>query len=112
MHSESHTSTPELVAAAASGPATYAIDRSAAIPLADWASLALRAGRVGPNLPNMGWVVRFPDEIPREELEAEARRLPAPPAGFGRRIAPPRLPAGRPRWVPAPEAPPIVLAEA
>jgi diacylglycerol O-acyltransferase len=109
---ESQTSTPKLVTAAAGVPATYAIDPSAAIPLADWASLALRAGRVGPNLPNMGWVVRFPDEIPREELEAEARRLAATPYGFGRRIAPPRLPAGRPRWVPAPEAPPIVLAEA
>jgi diacylglycerol O-acyltransferase len=109
---ESQTSTPKLVTAAAGVAATYAIDPSAAIPLADWASLALRAGRVGPNLPNMGWVVRFPDEIPREELEAEARRLAATPYGFGRRIAPPRLPAGRPRWVPAPEAPPIVLAEA
>jgi hypothetical protein len=112
MHGESHTSTPELVTAAASAPATSAIDRSAAVPLADWASLALRAGRVGPNLPSMGWVVRFPDEIAREELEEEARRLAATPYGFGRRIAPPRLPAGRPRWVPAPEPPPIVLAEA
>jgi hypothetical protein len=112
MHSESHTSTAEFVAAVASAPATSVIDRSAAIPLADWASLALRAGRVGPNLPNMGWVVRFPDEIPREELEAEARRLAGTPYGFGRRIAPPRLPAGRPRWVPAPEPPPILLADA
>jgi hypothetical protein len=104
-------STSQPVTAIATGPQTSALDPSAAIPLADWASLALRAGRVGPNLPNMGWVLRFPDEIPREALEQEARRLAATPYGFGRRIAPPRLPGGRPRWVPAPEPPPVVLAE-
>lgn len=105
-------STPELVTSVAHAPATPAIDPSAAVPLADWASLALRAGRVGPNLPNMGWVLRFPDAIGRVELEAEARRIAALPYGLGRRIAPPRLPAGRPRWTPAPEPPPIALADA
>jgi hypothetical protein len=104
-------SSPELVTSVAHAPAAPAIDPSAAVPLADWASLALRAGRVGPNLPNMGWLLRFPDEVPREALEEEARRLAATPYGFGRRIAPPRLPAGRPRWTPAPEPPPVVLAE-
>jgi hypothetical protein len=104
-------STPELVTPVAHPPVTLAIDPSAAVPLADWASLALRAGRVGPNLPNMGWLLRFPDDVPREALEEEARRLAATPYGFGRRIVSPRLPAGRPRWTPAPEPPPVVLAE-
>jgi diacylglycerol O-acyltransferase / wax synthase len=112
MQIESPMSTPELVTSVARAPATPAIDPSAAIPMADWASLALRAGRVGPNLPNMGWLLRFPDAISREELEAEARRMAAAPYGFGRRVAPPRLPAGRPRWTPAPEPPPVVLAGA
>ena len=104
-------SAPELVTSVSPAPATPAIDPSAAVPLADWTSLALRAGRVGPNLPNMGWLLRFPDEVPRAELEAEALRLAATPYGFGRRVAPRRLPAGRPRWTPAPEPPPVVLAE-
>jgi hypothetical protein len=104
-------STPELATPVAHPPSTLAVDPSAAIPLADWASLALRAGRVGPNLPNMGWLLRFPDDIPRAALEVEARRLAATPYGFGRRIVSPRLPAGRPRWTPAPEPPAVVLAE-
>jgi hypothetical protein len=104
------STSPPLTSAAAA-PQTSRIDPSAAIPLADWASLALRAGRVGPNLPNMAWLLRFPDALSRETLEQEARRLAATPYGFGRRIAPPRLPGGRPRWVPAPEPPPVVLAE-
>jgi hypothetical protein len=104
-------STSPPVTSAPAAPETPAIDPSAAIPLADWASLALRAGRVGPNLPNMAWLLRFPDALSRETLEEEARRLAATPYGFGRRIAPPRLPGGRPRWVSAPEPPPVVLAE-
>src|SRR4051794_8003890 len=78
------------------------VDPGAAIPLADWASLALRAGRIGPILPHISWLLRFPDALSREVLEEEARRLAATPYGFGRRIAPPRLPGGRPRWRPAP----------
>src|SRR4051812_39621437 len=111
MHTESPMSTSPPVTSVPDASETSAIEPSAAIALADWASLALRAGRVGPNLPNMAWLLRFPDELPRETLEQEARRLAATPYGFGRRIAPPRLPGGRPRWVPAPEPPPVVLAD-
>lgn len=110
MHTESPFSTSPPATSAPAAAQTSALGASAAIPLADWASLALRAGRVGPNLPNMAWALRFPDALSRETLEEEARRLAATPYGFGRRIAPPRLPGGRPRWVPAPEPPPVALA--
>jgi len=92
-------------------PSMPAIDPSAAIPLVDWGSLVLRAGRIGPVLPHIAWLLRFPDEIPREELEEEARRLAATPYGFGRRVAPARVPGGRPRWCPTCEPPPVVLAK-
>ncbi|MGH2943198.1 MAG: hypothetical protein ACRDLN_10565, partial [Solirubrobacteraceae bacterium] len=95
MHTESHISTPERTLPADAPAAAHGIDPAAAIPMADWGSLALRAGRVGPNLPNMGWLLRFADHIPRETLEQEARRLAATPYGFGRRVAAPRLPGAR-----------------
>jgi hypothetical protein len=112
MHAESSISTPERVTPVVSAPASPTLDPAAAIPLADWTSLALRAGRVGPILPHMAWLLRFPDAVSQEALEQEARRLASTPYGFGRRVAPPRLPGGRPRWVPAPEPPPVVLASA
>jgi len=110
MHAESSISTPERVTPVVSAPASPTLDPAAAIPLADWTSLALRAGRVGPILPHMAWLLRFPDAVSQEELEQEARRLASTPYGFGRRVAPPRLPGGRPRWVPAPEPPPVEVA--
>jgi hypothetical protein len=73
-------------------------DPKAEIPLVDWGNLALRAGRVGPVLPHMAWLLRFPDAIAEPELAEEARRLAATPYGLGRRIVPPRLPGGRHRW--------------
>lgn len=96
---------------ALSAPTTSAIDPAAAIPVADWGNLVLRAGRFGPILPHMAWLLRFPDEISRDALEQEARRLAATPYGFGRRIAPRRLPGGGPRWLAARALPPVVLAE-
>jgi hypothetical protein len=94
-----------------SAPAMPAMDPSAAIPLVDWGSLVLRAGRVGSVLPHIAWLLRFPDAIPRDALEEEARRLSATPYGFGRRVAPARVPGGRPRWRPTCEPPPVVLAK-
>jgi hypothetical protein len=79
------------------------------IPLVDWGSLALRAGRVGPVLPHMAWLLRFGDPISAETLEAEARRLAATPYGLGRRIAPPRIPGGRHRWRQEPVPPRVTV---
>jgi hypothetical protein len=92
---------------AAAGPAT---DRAASISIVDWGSLVLRAGRVASVLPHMAWLLRFDDAISRQALEEEARRLAATPYGFGRRVAPARLPAGRARWRAVCEAPPVALA--
>lgn len=97
--------------AVTSAPELPAIDPAAAIPMADWGSLVLRAGRFGPILPHIAWLLRFPDVVERDVLEREACRLAATPYGFGRRVAPPRLPGGRPRWRPVCDAPPVELAE-
>ena len=97
---------------AGSTSATVDIDPAAAIPVADWGGLVLRAGRVGPVLPHIAWLLRFSDAVSRDVLQQEARRLAATPYGFGRRIAPPRLPGGPQRWQPAPEPPPVVIAKA
>ncbi|MEA2233755.1 MAG: hypothetical protein QOD83_3571 [Solirubrobacteraceae bacterium] len=88
-----------------------AIDPAAAIPMGDWGGLVLRAGRNPTVLPHIAWLLRFPDAVSRDALEQEARRLAATPYGFGRRIRAPRLPGGRQRWQPAPEPPPVLLAE-
>lgn len=69
------------------------------IPLADPASLALRAGRMGPVLPHMGWMIRFPDVVDEADLAAEAVRLAMSPYALGRRVRRARLPGGRHRWV-------------
>jgi diacylglycerol O-acyltransferase / wax synthase len=90
---------------------TSAIDPAAAIPVADWGNLVLRAGRIGPILPHMAWLLRFADAVSRDALEQEARRLTATPYGFGRRIAPRRIPGGGPRWLSSCEPPPVALAE-
>jgi diacylglycerol O-acyltransferase len=79
------------------------------IALVEFGSLMLHASRRSTVLPNMGLVLRFPEGLTAEELETEARRL-ASPYGLGRRLAPPRVPGARPRWVPAPEPPPVALA--
>jgi diacylglycerol O-acyltransferase len=100
----------ELTPPAAEAAPAAQLDPRAAIPVADWGNLVLRAGRGEPILPHMAWLLRFPDAISAETLEAEARRLAATPYGFGRRVAPPRLPGGRARWQPAPEPPPVALA--
>jgi hypothetical protein len=78
------------------------------IALVEFGSLMLHASRRSTVLPNMGLVLRFPEGLTAAELEAEARRL-ASPYGLGRRLAPPRIPGARPRWVPAPEPPPVGL---
>jgi hypothetical protein len=90
---------------------TSPIEPAAAIPMADWGSLLLRAGRFGPVLPHIAWLLRFDDLVERDALEEEARRFAATPYGFGRRVAPPRMPGGRPRWHVEHEPPPIALAE-
>jgi hypothetical protein len=95
----------------ADAASTATIDPAAAIPIIDWGSLVLRAGRVAPVLPHIAWLLRFADAVPREALEEEARRLAATPYGFGRRVAPARVPAGRARWCPACEPPAVALSE-
>jgi hypothetical protein len=86
------------------------VDPAAEIPLVDWGNLALRAGRVGPVLPHMAWLLRFPDEIPEATVAGEARRFAATPYGLGRRIVPPRLPGGRHRWRQERVPPPVAFA--
>src|ERR1700746_617045 len=73
-------------------------DPGVEIPLVDWGSLALRAGRFGPVLPHMAWLLRFGDEVTEQTLAEEARRMAATPYGLGRRIVSPRVPGGRHRW--------------
>lgn len=80
------------------------------VPLVDHASLVLRAGRMGTVLPHMGWILRFPTRVGKDELTAEARRLAASPYALGRRVAPRRVPGARRRWVATTEAPPVRLA--
>jgi hypothetical protein len=79
------------------------------IALVDRGSSMLHASQRTNLLPNMGIVLRFAEEISAEELEAECSRLAASPYGLGRRLAPPRVPGARPRWVAAPNAPPVGL---
>lgn len=80
------------------------------IPLADHAGLVLRAGRMGTVLPHIGWVLVFPDRVDRADLESEAARLASSPYAFGRRVAPPRIPGGRPRWIATRAAPPVRIS--
>lgn len=54
--------------------ARFDADPGVEIPLVDWGSLALRAGRVGPVLPHMAWLLRFPDPVTEATL---TRRLGA-----------------------------------
>lgn len=86
-------------------------DPSVEIGLIEWGSLALRAGRVGPNLPHMGIFLRFPDRLSREELIAEIDRIAEIPYGVGRRIVPPRFRGGRHRWKAIVERPPYEISE-
>jgi hypothetical protein len=80
------------------------------VALVDLGSLMLYAGRRSTVLPNMALVLRFGEPLALSELEGEAERLAASPFGLGRRLTPPRVPGARPRWVPAPEPPPVALA--
>jgi hypothetical protein len=89
---------------------TLPVERRIEIPLVDWGSLALRAGRIAPVLPHMAWVLRFRDAIDEPTLAAEARRMAAAPYGLGRRIAPPRVPGGRHRWRQESRAPAVAFA--
>lgn len=73
-------------------------DPSVEIGVIEWGSLALRAGRVGPNLPHMGIFLRFPGRVSPEELLAEIDRIAEIPYGTGRQILPPRFRGGRHRW--------------
>ena len=58
----STSTTPAAISASEAGQAVRT-DPGVEIPLVDWGSLALRAGRVGPVLPHMAWLLRFPDEL-------------------------------------------------
>lgn len=89
-------------------PGAATVDAGVEIPLVDWGSLALRAGRVGPVLPHMAWLLQFDDAVSEATLAAEARRLASTPYGLGRRIAPPRLPGGRHRWRQEPTPPEVI----
>jgi hypothetical protein len=80
------------------------------VALVDLGSLMLRAGRRSTVLPNMGLVLRFDEPLTADELTAEADRLASSPYGLGRRLVAPRVPGARPRWVPAPDPPPVELA--
>jgi hypothetical protein len=80
------------------------------IPLADHASLVLRAGRLGPVLPHMAWALRFSERLDAQTLTEEAERLASSPYAFGRRVRPRRIPGGRSRWYATTAAPPIRLS--
>ncbi|HWE10951.1 MAG TPA: hypothetical protein VG325_16500 [Solirubrobacteraceae bacterium] len=80
------------------------------VALVDLGSLMLYASRRSTVLPNMGLVLRFPEPLTAAELRAEAARLASSPFGLGRRLAPPRIPGARPRWVSAAEPPPVEVA--
>jgi diacylglycerol O-acyltransferase / wax synthase len=97
------------------GAAGRTCQNRAEVPLVEWGTLALRAGRrrtrrMGNALPHMGWLLRFPEPIDPEAIEAEAQRMASNPYGLGRRIAHARLPGGRPRWRPSPAAPRVVFS--
>ncbi|MBI4897015.1 MAG: hypothetical protein HY827_01440 [Actinobacteria bacterium] len=85
-------------------------DPNVEIGVIEWGSLALRAGRVGPNLPHMGIFLRFPDRISREEIVAEIDRIAEIPYGVGRKILPPRFRGGRHRWKAVVERPPYEIS--
>ena len=97
----------EAAAVAAAGQ----VARSYEIPLVEWATLALRAGRIAPILPHFAWLIRFPGPISRDEIAAEALRLASTPYGLGRRLAGPRVPGGRPRWVASTTPGPVLYSE-
>lgn len=80
------------------------------VALVDLGSLMLCASRRTTVLPNMGLVLRFAEPLTVAELRAETERLASAPFGLGRRLAPPRVPGARPRWVSAPEPPPVAVA--
>ncbi len=80
-------------------------------PLVDHASLVLRAGRLGPVLPHMGWILRVSGHVPRDLLAAEAVRLARRPYGLGRRVRPRRIPGARRHWRVDPTPPPVALRE-
>jgi diacylglycerol O-acyltransferase len=80
------------------------------VALVDLGSLMLYASRRSTVLPNMGLVLRFAEPLTVAELQAEAERLASSPFGLGRRLAPARVPGARPRWVTAPEPPPVEVA--
>ena len=80
------------------------------VALVDLGSLMLCASRRATVLPNMGLVLRFAEPLTAAELRAEAERLASSPFGLGRRLAPARVPGARPRWVAAPELPPVDVA--
>ncbi len=105
---------PPSVNRATSAPAATRQD-AAEIPLVEWGSLALRAGRMrssrmGEALPHFAWLLRFRELIGREAIQAEARRMSATPYGLGRRLAHPRLPGGRPRWRASSTSPRVVFS--
>jgi diacylglycerol O-acyltransferase / wax synthase len=101
-----HAANAPSGAASASGTSPD-IHPGVEIPLVDWGSLALRAGRVAPVLPHIAWVLRFGDDLSPETVTREARRLAATPYGLGRRIVAPRVPGGRHRWRQEPTPPPV-----
>lgn len=86
-------------------------DPAAEIGVIEWGSLALRAGRVGPNLPHMGIFLRFPDRVSPEEILAEIDRIAKIPYAMGRRIQPPRFRGGRHRWKAVVERPLYEISE-
>jgi hypothetical protein len=80
------------------------------VALVDLGSLMLCASRRSTVLPNMGLVLRFAEPLTATELRAEAERLASSPFGLGRRLARARIPGARPRWVTAPDPPPVEVA--
>src|ERR1700746_1844648 len=84
-------------------------DPGVEIPLGDWGSLALRAGRFGPVLPHMAWLLRFGDEVTEQTVGEGARRARAPRYGRGRGTVPPRFPGGRHRWRQEPTPPAVSM---
>lgn len=76
-------------------------------PLDDHAAMYVAATRSQGHRPCIGLVRRFDEALPAECVTKWVHDMARNPVGFGRRVVKPRLPGARPRWVAAPEPPPL-----
>ncbi|MFT4048247.1 MAG: hypothetical protein QM648_00225 [Solirubrobacterales bacterium] len=79
-------------------------------PLDDHSEMYVSASRSRIHPPCLGLLRIFDTEITADELALHTRLLAQNPLGLGRRVARPKLPGARARWVPSP-VPPSVRME-